>query len=125
MATNKELTAKNRELKQQVKKLTMTVKERMQKAAVLDEDNDELIEKNRELNYEIAALKEELLKSMAIEEKLVTAISGFNSPAYETYLKLAERMGKKDTDTIDISIRVGTLRRVHELAMAIKQEEED
>lgn len=105
MATNKELTAKNRELKQMVKKLE---------------------DKHTQLYCAIDALKAQLVENVAVETKLVNAISGFDGPAYETYLGLAERMGKRDDQIIDISIRLGLLRRVYELAASgrlIKQED--
>lgn len=89
MPTIKELTAKNRELRQ----------------------------KNSELKQMVRVLSEDVSFHVQTAVELHKAISGFARPAYGTYLQLAERMGKRDAEIIDISIQVGLLRRVRELAV--------
>lgn len=93
MPTIKELTAKNRELKQKIVEM-----------------QHEFVKENERLQLALHKL-----------DDVDVAISGFARPAYGTYLNLAERMGKRDAEIIDISIQVGLLKRVRELAMGIEQ----
>lgn len=58
---------------------------------------------------ELMEINEQLTARVSELEK---ALSGFIGPAYKSYLELARRMGKKDTEFIDISMQVGDLKRV-------------
>ncbi|MCK4245556.1 MAG: hypothetical protein KAX20_08030, partial [Candidatus Omnitrophica bacterium] len=86
MATNKELTAQVRELKQQVKKFTADYAKIADDYAKVADDYAKIADKNEQLSHAVNALKAQLVEDVAVKEKLVNALSGFSSPAYETYL---------------------------------------